>query len=244
MKKIHNIIAAAAMFCLIIGILITSFQAAIYGDPEYKYYEKEYAKYNVTQSLGMEMKDVMAVTDHMMAYLIGEEETLSIVTKVDGAEQDFFNDQDRQHMADVKNLFLGGLKVRTSCLIAFVLLIILLACMKADLKRVIPRSYSAGVGIFLVLALLLGLLFASDFTKYFTIFHEIFFTNDLWIFDPATDYMIRMLPEEFFADMVFRIGVIFAGVLVIIWAVLCIWRTVLKKMDKRTFEKVKEQTKE
>lgn len=49
----------------------------------------------------------MEVTDHMMAYLIGEEEELSIVTRVDGQGQDFFNEQDRLHMADVKNLFPG-----------------------------------------------------------------------------------------------------------------------------------------
>ena len=38
-----------------------------------------------------------------------------------------------------------------------------------------------------------------------------FFDNDLWIFDPAEDYMIRMLPEGLFADMVMRIGLLFAG---------------------------------
>ena len=79
----------------------------------------------------------------------------------------------------------------------------------------------------------LGLLFASDFTKYFTIFHEIFFTNDLWLFDPATDYMIRMLPEGFFYDMVMRIGAIFTGLLLLLAAVFLIWRHAVRKMDKK-----------
>ena len=35
----------------------------------------------------------------------------------------------------------------------------------------------------------------SNFNKVFVIFHEIFFTNDLWLFDARYDYMIRMLPE-------------------------------------------------
>ena len=77
----------------------------------------------------------------------------------------------------------------------------------------------------LVIAIANGaLLFASDFTKYFTIFHEIFFTNDLWLFDPATDYMIRMLPEGFFYDMVMRIGAWFVGGLVLLFAVMAGWR--------------------
>ena len=58
----------------------------------------------------------------------------------------------------------------------------------------------------------------------FTLFHEIFFTNDLWLFDPATDYMIRMLPEGFFYDMVMRIGAWFVGGLVLLFAVMAGWR--------------------
>ncbi len=94
----------------------------------------------------MEMRDVMEVTDHMMAYLIGAEEELSIVTHVDGEEQDFFNEQDRIHMADVKDLFLGGLKVRTICLILAALLILVLAVRKADLKRFLPGCYFRALG--------------------------------------------------------------------------------------------------
>ena len=42
----------------------------------------------------MKIDNVLAVTEHMMAYLIGKEEKLSIVTDVDGEHQDFFNEQD------------------------------------------------------------------------------------------------------------------------------------------------------
>ena len=107
MKKTDRILATLAMFLVIVAILITSFQIAIYGDPEYKFYQRLYEKYTVTDALNMEMEDVMEVTEYMMAYLIGEEEELSIVTDVDGQTQDFFNEQDRLHMLDVKNLFLG-----------------------------------------------------------------------------------------------------------------------------------------
>ena len=49
--------------------------------------------------------------------LIGKEEKLSVVTTVEGKEQDFFNERDRLHMRDVRNLFLGGIKVGGVCLI-------------------------------------------------------------------------------------------------------------------------------
>ena len=216
MKKLHHILAVAAMFLLVLALLITSFQIAIYGDPDYAFYEREYEKYNVTESLGMEMEDVMDVTEKMMDYLIGERPELSVITEVEGQTQDFFNQQDRLHMADVKNLFLGGLSLRWWLLGGAVVLIILLVILKGDWKRILPKAYFIALGIFLALTVVLGLLIASDFTKYFTIFHEIFFTNDLWLFDPATDYMIRMLPEGFFYDMVMRIGGVFIGSLLIL----------------------------
>ena len=61
-------------------------------------------------------------------------------------------------------------------------------------------------------------------------FHEIFFTNDLWIFDPAEDYMIRMLPEGLFFDMVVRIGIIFISALLVLFITSIIF---LKKAKKK-----------
>ena len=161
----------------------------------------------------MKMEDVMDVTEYMMDYLIGKEEELSVTTDVDGKRQDFFNEQDRLHMADVRNLFLDGLRIRNICIAAAVLLILGLKLGKTDLKRLIPWSYFRAVLIFVVLILFLGLACMIDFTACFTIFHKIFFTNDLWMFNPAADYMIRMLPEGFFSDMALRIVGIFAGML-------------------------------
>ena len=234
MKKLHHVLAVAAMLLLVLALLITSFQLVIYGDPDYRFYEREYAKYNVTESLDMEMEDVMDVTEKMMDYLIGKRPELSVITDVDGQTQDFFNEQDRLHMADVKNLFLGGLTLRWVLLAAAAVLIALLVLLKGDWRRIIPRAYFIALGIFLAATVLLGGLFASDFTKYFTIFHEIFFTNDLWLFDPATDYMIRMLPEGFFYDMVMRIGGCFLGSLVVLLVIFFVWRHFLGKGHRQT----------
>lgn len=139
---VTEITASAAMLLLILVMLLTSFWLVIYGDPEYRFYEKEYRKYNVTDPLGMELEDVMEVTDYMMDYLIGREEELSIVTEVDGRSQDFFNEQDRLHMADVRNLFLGGLKIRNVCAVIAVLLTAGLMIRREDCKRVLPTAYT------------------------------------------------------------------------------------------------------
>ena len=219
MKQTQKISAVIMMFLLIGVLLLTSFQVAIYGDSQYRFYERENKKYQVADSLNMTMDNIMDVTDQMMAYLIGNKAELSVITDVDGETQDFFNEQDRFHMGEVKELFLGGLKIRNIMLVAVLLILILLA--------------ARTLGITGVITIVLGVLFASDFDKYFRIFHEIFFDNDQWMFDPATDYMIRMLPEGFFYDFVFRIGGIFVGSLTALGVVsaVCIFREKRKKKN-------------
>lgn len=219
MKQTQKISAVIMMFLLIGVLLLTSFQVAIYGDSQYRFYEREYKKYQVADSLNMTMDNIMDVTDQMMAYLIGKKAELSVITDVDGETQDFFNEQDRFHMGEVKDLFLGGLKIRNIMLVAVLLILILLAAQKAELIKLLPRAYFVTLGITGVITVVLGGLFASDFDKYFRIFHEIFFDNDQWMFDPATDYMIRMLPEGFFYDFVFRIGGFFVGSLAVLGVV-------------------------
>ena len=119
---------------------------------------------------------------------------------VEGNIQDFFNEKDRLHMADVQGLFLGGLAIRRGAIIVLLFSMAALVLMKADWKRLIPQMYQRVLAVFLALTAVAGFLFSRDFNKYFVIFHHIFFSNNLWILDPAEDYMIRMLPEGFFYD--------------------------------------------
>lgn len=239
MKIWYRVTITIAMLLVIFALLITGFQLAVYGDSHYGFYKKEYEKYRVTDDLNMKIDNVMAVTEHMMAYLIGKEEKLSIVTDVDGEHQDFFNEQDRLHMADVRNLFLGGLKLRNYAVILATILMIVLMAKKADFRRLVPQGYLQALFVYLILAAILGVAMSIDFTSCFTLFHKLFFTNNLWIFDPETDYMIRMLPEGFFSDMVIQVGVIFIVLLAVpgVTAVVYSWKRKKKEISK-TYKRV------
>ena len=239
MKIWYRVTITIAMLLVIFALLITGFQLAVYGDSHYGFYKKEYEKYRVTDDLNMKLDNVMAVTEHMMAYLIGKEEKLSIVTDVNGEHQDFFNEQDRLHMADVRNLFLGGLKLRNYAVILATILMIVLMAKKADFRRLVPQGYLQALFVYLILAAILGVAMSIDFTSCFTLFHKLFFTNNLWIFDPETDYMIRMLPEGFFSDMVIRVGVIFIVLLAVpgVTAVVYSWKRKKKEISK-TYKRI------
>lgn len=207
MKKIHWCAGIILGFSIIAALLITSFEIAMYSD--FDVYRQEYEKYDVLSDLDMTMDDVMYVTHEMMDYLRGEGDTLSVITTVEGKEQDFFNEQDRFHMGEVRNLFIGGLNIRIGACVAAVVCILFLIITRADIKKILPRSYWIALGVTGAAVLLIGIAAVVNFNAVFVQFHHIFFDNDLWIFDPAEDYMIRMLPEGLFYDMVMRIGAIF-----------------------------------
>lgn len=211
--KQKNLLAWAAgilcTFCLMIIFLITSVESVVYWTPGY--FEREYTMYNVPETVSMEMNDLLYVTDEMMMYLRGDgRDDLNISVPVDGHTRPFFNEREMAHMEDVRNLFIGALHLRTACIAAAFLCLALMFLVKADVKRILPRAVCTGTGIFMVLTAGLALLISTDFTKYFIIFYKIFFDNDLWILDPATDLLINIVPEPFFADTAARIAFTFS----------------------------------
>jgi integral membrane protein (TIGR01906 family) len=71
---------------------------------------------------------------------------------------------------------------------------------------------AAGITPVIILIILMNI----DFYKYFTVFHEIFFTNDLWLLDPAADRLINIFPQDFFTDMAFSISYMYIGEMAVI----------------------------
>ena len=71
--------------------------------------------------------------------------------------------------------------------------------------------------------MIIGALAAIDFDRAFTIFHTIFFPGkDNWLFDPAEDQIIKILPQTFFMNCAILIlSILLLGCLaLILWDVL------------------------
>lgn len=52
--------------------------------------------------------------------------------------------------------------------------------------------------IIAALPIVIAFLMAVNFDQFFVMFHQVFFRNNDWIFNPATDPIINVLPETFF----------------------------------------------
>lgn len=219
MKYFNHLLGILCAFCLMIIFLITSVEVVAYWTPGY--YEKEYQKYDVADDVNMELEDLLEVTDGMMAYLRGNREDLHIQTMVAGKPAEFFNDREIAHMEDVRGLFLAAIALRRICLIIAALSILILIKRKAFIRRLLPRMLCVGTALFFAVTAVLAGIISTNFTKYFIIFHEIFFNNDLWILDPATDRLINIVPEPFFMDTAARIGITF-GLMTAALFVICL----------------------
>lgn len=96
------------------------------------------------------------------------------------------------HFIDVKKLFLLDYGILILTIVPAVFYLRHLLKNQRLFKLVKPFQIAMGVPV------VLGLLMAIGFDTFFVKFHELFFANDDWLFDPVTDPIINVLPEEFF----------------------------------------------
>ena len=179
------------MLCL----LLTAAEILLYRTPSW--FEKEYDKYMVLEDVRgeMSMESALQVTEEMMDYLKGDRKNLTVMTTIDGKQQEFFSNREKAHLKDCRALFLGvlwfGRKQHPNRLPDFIVLV--------------PKI----TGVLLGITGLTALIVSGSFDRYFVVFHHLFFDNDLWILDPTKDNLINLLPEGFFSDTALRIGEIF-----------------------------------
>ena len=114
------------------------------------------------------------------------------------------------HFAEVKDLFhIFYITLVASLFVLFIAFISKIR--KGQYRFLLVTSITA---IVLPIITLIGC--AINFSKAFTLFHKIFFRNDNWLFDPATDPIITILPEEFFLQCAIVIIVtVFLGSLIL-----------------------------
>ena len=132
------------------------------------------------------------------AYLSGDAHALDSVSE--------FNAREKAHMQDVYALFSLGRRVMALLGLGG-LALLGLGFYFAPRRRRFLRVSALGSALTLALAAgALALWAAQDFGYAFSVLHHILFNNDLWLLNPETDLMIRMLPEEFFAALARVLG--------------------------------------
>lgn len=188
---------------VLVMTFVVGFEMIIFNEA---YFEWHYENRGVTETTEMSIDDLMYVTDEMLDYLEGERASLDMQATIDGQMEEVFGEREKAHMVDVRDMYLAVRNARrVSMLIIGIILLAGLLRFKEMLYHVFNRMKYI-IGVLMVFILILGGLFATNFQKYFTLFHELFFSNDLWLLDPRTDILINMVPESYFYSIV-MIGV-------------------------------------
>jgi integral membrane protein (TIGR01906 family) len=102
----------------------------------------------------------------------------------------------RIHFFEVKRIFLTLYVI--SIIFVVIMIFKIITNKNNDLGKRLIKSFNSSVNIIAIIFVIISIVAAKDFSKAFIFFHKIFFRNNYWIFDPATDPIINALPEEFF----------------------------------------------
>ena len=168
---------------------------------------------------GLAEEDYPEAAAMIADYLAGRTDTFQLAATVDGAyTETAFNGKEQQHMADVRELFvlargiaLGG------ALVCAVLLLVCWLLRRSDGAAMAGFRWGIGALLLVLAALLVwGMV---DFDSLFILFHHLAFTNDLWLLNPATDLLIRLMPVSFFVHYAALIGGTWLGTLCLLEAV-------------------------
>ena len=210
MKLFRAPLSGLFAILLLFILLITSFELVCYSDPGY--YRAEFEKYDVAGEMeyyrgeSISLDSLSQVIRQTMLYLRGRRGNLIVETEINGKMQEFYQPEEKSHMADVRRLFLRALVLRGMAILSC--LAILGSLILFEPERAVwdlSRSFTLLCLLLLLLSLAIGALMLCDFTKYFTLFHELFFPQGNWSFDPRESRMIVMLPENFFLDTALRV---------------------------------------
>ena len=141
--------------------------------------------------------DEMHDLDILLAdYLAGDARAL---------DDSVFNQRERAHMVDVYDIFSALRRTSYICLVSGCLLFAAAMMPSGRRPRRARRGAAIGAALFFLPIAAIALWAALDFSSAFTAMHHALFTNDLWLLDPRTDIMIRMLPEGFFMALARRL---------------------------------------
>ncbi|MFH1209666.1 MAG: TIGR01906 family membrane protein [archaeon] len=165
---------------IILLIILLNFKLLVFNN---NFYEKEFEKNSINNNIN---KSVLEYNKNVL---------FNYFKNNDNLDNSFFNEKEKLHLIDVKNLINIAFILLYILLIIFVILTSYLLYKKEYLT--ILDSFMIS-GLSLIIFLIIVSLF--NFNNLFYNFHLLIFNNDLWLLDPLKDNLIKMFPEYFFYD--------------------------------------------
>ena len=151
---------------------------------------------------GFSESDLAAVTGSVLHDLVIGPPNFAVAL----AGAPVLQERERAHMRDVRGVFASFFLVAAGGA-AVLVAAFLLAKGRPARARLWRRLGRAGTAIAMVTVVggALGVLF---FDAAFEAFHELFFPPGTYLFDPATDRLVQLFPEQFWVETTLGVGVV------------------------------------
>ena len=113
---------------------------------------------------------------------------------------EIFTDAEHSHMADVRQVFISAQVAAWVAALALAWL-----ALRAWRRRTLARLFRAAALLVLVVVAAIGALAALAFDAAFLLFHQIFFPQGNFLFEPGSN-LLALYPQEYFYGVTLRIG--------------------------------------
>jgi integral membrane protein (TIGR01906 family) len=193
------------LFILVTPVFLITASIAIAFNSQWLY-EYGFEKYDVAETTGLVKAELEKAGSGLIGYFNSDEEYINVTVVKNNKPLVLFNEREIIHLKDVKGLVWLDyrLLLGTSAYCTFYALWLLL-WQRGQHRRSLAWATAGGSTVTLGLIGLFGLIALVDFNAFFVQFHLLSFSNDFWLLDPATDYLIMLFPEGFWYDATFMI---------------------------------------
>ena len=227
--KDYLLYPAFILLVLAVPLLFVSLAVNIYAGCE-DLYTGGFTRYHISDATGIRDSQLQNVARGMVDYFDGKIPSPQVEVDIRGINRPVYNQKELIHMEDVRKI----IDIFKMLEILSIITILVTGCyifLRAGMNRLLGGLQAGAVVTvaFLGAVMLWALI---DFNSIFYFFHILSFSNDLWLLDPATDYLIMMFPEGFFFNTAVLIVATIITAALVTWIAAYVAKKALQRAEK------------
>lgn len=196
--------AASVLVAIVTAIVVLSVAILPFLSPAWVSFEQ--GRSDAAAWTGYSPPQLQAATGAILSDLVFGQPNFDV--QVNGTP--VLNARERGHMADVRRVFVSLAIVAAA---SAVLLVVAGRLNRGRMARPV-RAGAAGLAIAVVA---IGLVGAFAFDLAFEVFHRFFFAGGTYTFDPRTDRLVQLFPEQFWFETSMAVGAVILVLCAAVW---------------------------
>jgi integral membrane protein (TIGR01906 family) len=195
-----SLLVAAATAILIVAVAIVPFV-----NPVWVSFEQARSRADVWT--GYPPAQLRQATDAILADLIVGPPDFDVTV----AGEPVLNERERSHMADVRRVFAAF------AILAAIAVVVLVAASRLRRGAAFWRPVRVGAAALTIGVVVVGAVCTLAFAQAFEVFHALFFPGGSYDFDPRTDRLVQLFPEQFWFDTAVVLGIVILMIALLVW---------------------------